>query len=311
MKHFVFAAFGALAAMPAAAQSPLSASTITVQRYDEIVAATGDSGISCCAPLVLESGAGADFHHVRVVFDVAYSDTLDRVSVSSNDIALMLPGATEGLRAVGHYDYIGVFEDGAPSIYETRPRDWPAVREQAFLDGVWIVPEGVTSAMLMIGPEEERVQVPVDFNVAPVAPVSPAQTVAVEVTGFTAESALSVTNRVSRQELSGRVVPVAGQALRLDIQVTPRMSTATDAQAGENRFFLYAENFALVGPDGLPLPYMGYQTNNGIRQRYSVSFSWDAQPRPDVMELYYLGLPVSGTYTVYYLQDPVAQFTLQ
>ena len=100
---------GLFAAAPALAQSPLMPVTVSIQRYDQIVNATGDTGLACCAPHILESGPEADYLHIRMVFDVAFSDTVDRVSVNSSDILLMLPGAEEGLRAIGHYDHVGIF----------------------------------------------------------------------------------------------------------------------------------------------------------------------------------------------------------
>ncbi|NKX43833.1 hypothetical protein [Roseicyclus persicicus] len=312
MKTTIIATLAALgSALPAAAQSLLTPVSVSVQRYDEIVSPNGNAGLSCCAPLVLESGPGADFYHVRMVFDAGFSETVDRISISSNDITLWLPGAAEGQRTVGRYDYVGVFEDGSPSIFARRPRDWPAETEQGFLEAVWLVPDGVTAATVHIGPADALLQVPIDLNVAPTQPVTPGQTLQVAVTGFGAEPALALTTRISGQDLAGRVVPTAGQALRLELTATPLMSTATDAQAGENRAFMQAESFALVGPDGLPLSYLGYETSDGVRTRWSISSSWTDQPRPSELTLYYLGAPTAGTWTVYYLQDPVAQFNLQ
>ena len=313
MKFALFAGLAALMSttLPAVAQSALTPVAVSIQRYDEIVNATGDSGLACCAPHVMESGPAADYYYIRMVFDVAFSETLDRVSINSSDILLMLPGAEEGLRAIGRYDYVGVYDDGSPTIFARRPRDWPAETEQAFVDGVWIVPEGVTTAILRVGEEGARIDVPVDLNVAPGAPVSPGQTVQVAVTGFGVEETLSLTDSRYSQDVAGRVVAAAGQMLRLQVTVTPLMSTATDAQVGENQHFMYAEYLSLVGPDGLPLPYLGYRTGDSLRRSWSISSSWENSPRASDMSLYFLGNPGPGTYTVYYLQDPVAQFNLQ
>ena len=313
MKSAITASFLAVAAVaaPALAQSVLTPVAVSIQRYDEIVNATGDSGIACCAPHVMESGPGADYYYVRMVFDVAFSETVDRVSINSSDILLVLPGAAEGLRAIGSYDYFGVYDDNSPSIFARRPSNWPAETEQAFVDGVWIVPDGVTTATLRVGEAGASIDVPLDLNVAPGTPLSPGQTVQVAVTGFGVEEGLSITDSRSRQDVNGRVVATSGQMVRLQLTLTPLMSTATDAQVGENRHFMHAEYIALVGPDGLPMPYVGYQTGDSVRTRWSISSSWETTPRPSDMTLYFLGNPGSGTYTVYYLQDAVAQFNLQ
>jgi hypothetical protein len=302
---------GILAAAPALAQSPLTPVAVAIQRYDQIVNATGDTGLACCAPHVLESGPAADFVYIRMIFDVAFSDTLDRVSINSSDILLMPPGGGEGLRAIGHYDHVGVFDEGASSLFVRRPRDWPNETAQAFVDQVWIVPDGMATATLQIGEEGARIAVPVDLNVAQSQPVNPAQTVQVAVTGFGVEADLTLSERRNQQDLSGRVTPRTAQVLRMDVSVTPLMSTATDAQAGENRHLMYADYLSLVGPDGMPMPFLGTRAGDGLRRSWSVSSSWDSSPRPHDMTLFYLGNPGPGTYTVYYLQDAVAQFNLQ
>ncbi len=312
MKTLAIAIICSLAAgIPALAQSPLSAASVTVQRYDEITSSDASTGMACCAPHILESGPGADFFHVRAVFNVAFTEELDRVSINSSDIVLMLPGAAEGLRAVGHYDYIGRLETGETSLYARRPNDWPAETAQAFIDSVWRVPEGTTQATLVIGEEGAQLQLPLDLNVAPGQPVSPGSTLQATVTGFGAEAQVAVSDQFGRQDVAGRVVPTTGQALRLDLAVTPLMSTATDAQAGENQFFMYAQNFSLVGPNGMPMPYLGYLTNGSLRTNWSISSSWESEPRTSNLPLYFLGVPEAGVYTVYYFQDPVAQFNLQ
>jgi hypothetical protein len=311
-RFFCLAPFAVAVLVTAAqAQSPLTPVSLLVQRYDEVVPSDGDAGVACCAPHILTSGAAADFFHIRMVFDVAFSDSLDRVSINSNEITLLWTGATEAQRAIGRYDYVGVFDAGSPSIFARRPRDWPAETEQAFLDAVWQVPEGITSATLQVGAEGAQLQIPIDLNVAQTQPITPAQTMQVTVTGFAAEDALTITDRMSGQDVAGRVAPRAGQALRLELSVTPLMSTATDAQVGENRFLMYAEHFALVGPEGLPMAYLGYSDDTTLRTRWSISSSWENQPRVSNLRLYYLGAPAAGLYTVYYLQDAVAQFTLQ
>ena len=85
---------------------------------------------------------------------MAFSDTVDRVSVNSSDILLMLPGAEEGLRAIGHYDHVGIFDEGASGIFARRPRDWPE-RDGAGLRrlGRGSCPDGVTTATLQVGEE--------------------------------------------------------------------------------------------------------------------------------------------------------------
>jgi hypothetical protein len=58
---------------------------------------------------------------------------------------------------------------------------------------------------------------------------------------------------------------------------------------------------------------LGQAVLGGLQPEWSNSIDWDSgQPAPpEAVSLYFLGAPTVGTYTVYLLNDPVAQFTLQ
>jgi len=296
------------------AQSLLSPTSITVQRYDAIPNFSGDSGIFCCATHVHRSGGEADYYHIRMVFDVAFSDAVDRVSINSSDILLMLPGAEEGLRAIGHFDHMPVYEPGATSIYARRPRDFPAETEQAFLDAVWVVPEGVTSATMQIGdPEDGNVlNVPLDLDVGVTSVLRPAATLSMAVSGVGVTDMLTLEERFNGQDVPGTIRPTGpGRLMQVDLTLTPAMSTDTDAQAGENQFFFYSDWIGVTGPDGLPLMPVGYETGRSYRVHWSTSISWEDQPRGSDFTLYFLGRAEPGVYRVYYLSDKVAEFRIE
>jgi hypothetical protein len=296
----------------AMAQSPLSAASVTVQRYDTLPNFSGDSGIFCCATHIQQSGPDADFVHVRAVFDVAFSETIDRVQVNSADVLMLFPGAEEGQRAVGRFDHMPVFEFGSPSIFVNRPRDWPEETAQAFIDGVWIVPAGQTSATLQVGPADARIDVPLDRTVPVTSVMPPRMTVAVEVTGFGAVDTITLDDRYNGQDMPGVLEPgIGGRFLRLSVSVTPRMSTATDAQTGENRFLMYGNYIRITGPDGVPLPFVGTDTGRSVRTRWSVSSTWENETRPIELSNYYIGTAEPGRYSIYYLSDKVAEFIVE
>lgn len=299
-------------ASPLAAQSPLSLAGMSVYRYESLVDHSGNSGSFCCAPYEM-GGPDGQFFYIRAIFDIAWNEDLDRVSVSSSDIVLQLPGEDEPRRAIGRYDWFGVFQPSAGSISERRPRDFPDETSQAFLNAVWYLPREVTSATLIIGEEDEILEVPVSLAVEVSPVISPAQTMTVTATGLSRAEALTGESRMNGTEVPGRMTPAVGTMLRLDLDVTPAFSTDTDAQTGDNAAFIRNSWFSLVSPDGAPLMPLGSQPSGGSAPRveWTNSLSWQSDPQTVDMSLYFLGSGAPGTYRIYFLEDHVGDVTLQ
>lgn len=302
----------ALTALPAMAQSPLSLSGMSVYRYETLIDHSGNSGSFCCAPYVL-GGPDGNFVYIRAVFDIAWSEDLDRITYNSSDITLMLPGDDEGRRAQGRYDWFGVFTPSAGSISERRPRDFPEENAQAFLNGVWYLPRDATTATLIIGEDDDILEVPVNLAVEVGPVISPAQTFTFTPTGLTRATELTAETRMNQTDVPGRLTPATGTMLRIDFDATPNFSTDTDAQVGENQAFLRNTWFSLVGPDGAPLAPLGSQSgsNSTPRVEWTNSIRWDDSPRTIDLSLYFLGDGAPGTYQLYFLEDMVGEITLQ
>lgn len=302
----------ALTALPAYAQSPLSLSGMSVYRYETLIDHSGNAGSFCCAPYEL-GGPDGHFFYIRAIFDVDWSEELDRVSVSSSDVLLRLPEDEEGRRAVGRYDFFGIFNTSAGSLSERRPRDWPDETAQVYMNSVWYLPRDATTATLMIGEDEELLEIPVNLAVEPSPVIRPSQTMEIALQGLSRVEELTGEARMNGTEVPGRMAPSVGTMLRLSMDVTPAFSTDTDAQTGENRAFLRNSWFALIGPDGAPLLPVGSQSSStsAPRVEWSISMSWDDEPRPAEMELHFIGAGTPGTYQVYFLEDHVGDVTLR
>ena len=306
------AGLGLMAALPAVAQSPLSLSGMSVYRYETLIDHSGNAGSFCCAPYEM-GGPDGQFFYIRAIFDIAWTEELDRISVSSSDILLQLPGEDEGRRAVGRYDWFGIFSPSAGSISERRPRDFPEETSQAFLNAVWYLPRDVTTATLILGEDDEILEVPVSLAVEVSPVISPAQTMNVTPTGLTRAEPISGESRMNGTDVPGRMAPAVGQMLRLDFDVSPAFSTDTDAQAGDNGAFIRNSWFSLVGPDGAPLVPLGSQPGNDAAPRieWTTSLSWQNDPQTVDVSLYFLGNGAPGTYQIYFLEDFVGEVTLQ
>ncbi|WP_071675560.1 hypothetical protein [Nioella nitratireducens] len=300
-----------LAAPPVAAESPLTLVGMSVYRYDSLIDHSGDSGSFCCAPYVLGDDAG-DFYYIRAIFDVAWSDDLDRVSVNSSDILLTLPDDEEGRRAVGRYDWYGIYNPSADSISERRPRDWPEETAQAFLNGIWYLPAGSTSATLTIGEADEILDVPVNLAVEVSPVIQPSQTMLFALRGISRVDEMTSEVRYNGTSIPGHLAASAGQILRVAFDATPAFSTDTDAQQGENRAFLRNSWFTLVGPDGAILTLLGSQSSatSSPRIEWTYSSSWDSEPPTRDAELAFLGAGMPGTYRLYFLEDMIGEVVL-
>jgi len=305
-------AFVALTPLAALAQSPLSLAGISVYRYETLIDHSGASGAYCCAPYVM-GGPDGHFFYIRAVFDVDWTDDLDRISVGSSDILLTLPGDEDGRRAIGRYDWFGIFTPTAGSISERRPRTFPEETAQAYLNAVWYLPRDATTATLTLGEDDAVLEVPVNLAVEPGPVIRPSQTMAFELTGLSRAGDLSAEVRMNSTDVPGSLSPTAGTMLRLDMAATPAFSTETDAQTGENRAFLRTSWISLVGPDGAPLLPLGTQTGPTISPRieWTYSLSWDDAPRSTEMGLHFIGDGMPGTYRVYFLEDYIGDVTLQ
>ncbi len=302
-----------LPAAPVLAQSPLTPVSISVTRYDTLPQLQPDHGMACCALPMLESGPGQDFYYIDLDFNVAWSDDLDRVSISGRDILLHFEGGDEdGLRAFGRINYLPMVELSGGSISARRPRDWPDETAQAFLNNLWMVPDGVTQATLTVGEEGEQFAIILNLDIPVSEMMSPLETVEVTLNGLSIDEAMSRDRRLTGGELAITMTPTMGQLLRLDATLRPLMNTKTDSDQGENRFFFYNNYISLVGPDGIPLAPLGQDLSGSLQNDYSNSISWDdEEANGSDRGLYFLGAGTPGTYQVYYLSDLVGEITLQ
>lgn len=87
---------------------------------------------------------------VRMVFDGPWSDEVQRVSVSSRDIRLILADGTE-VAAVGGHPNWGQATLQSRSLSGSRPRDFPDEDRDLYWNGLFIVPKGTDTATLRLG----------------------------------------------------------------------------------------------------------------------------------------------------------------
>jgi len=121
---------------------------------------------------------------------------------------------------------------------------------------------------------------------------------------------LTTEDRLGREEITGRLTPTVGQLMRLDLDITPAMNLRVDSEPGENSVFFREGAFQLVGPEGLPLVNIGRAVNSSIRNDFSLSSSWEDEPRSSDMTVFFVGTGAPGEYQLSFYDAPVAPLGL-
>ncbi len=271
-----------------------------------------DNGMGCCALPIWESGPDLDYYYIDMDFNVAWSDDLDRISVSGRHVLLHVEGEEDGLRAFARISYLPMAEIVGHSISARRPNDWPDETSQAFLNNLWMVPAGTTSARLVIGEEEaDQFEIILNLDIPVSEMMRPLETASITLDSLTTEDAMSRDRRITGGELTITMQPTIGRLTRLDVTLLPLISTDTDNDVGENSFYFFNTYFSLISPEGIPLAPLGQDIGGSLVNDHSNSMSWDDEPSSTDRSLYFLGAGTPGTYQVYYLSDRVGEITLQ
>lgn len=296
-----------LAAAQDAAALPISLSSVTIERYAALTESGTDGGVACCAPMVL-SQPGHHFVYVHAVFDVAWSDTLDRISISSGDIGLQLPGDAEPRAMVGRMSAVGEFDLSGTSINARRPRDWPAETEQAHLNAVFLVPDSIANGTLVI--EEGTFTQEISLAAEVMELTAPASLVRVNVLGLAEVAEITTEESSNRQQITGRITPTLGEILQLDLSVQPILPNDVE---GEITHFFRTTDFALIGPDNAPLRYIGVVPSSSFQDDYSYSSRWEegSLPNAQPIRFYFAGNAAPGVYKVFYHGTPVADLMFE
>lgn len=290
--------------LAAQAQEPWPFISFDAFRYDSLINTDEDSGLPCCLPHVV-GNPGEVLIHLSATIDVPWSDELDRVQVWGRDQTLTLPGG-EPISPIGHYDRIGVFTTDSTSISASRPRDWPESDAHLRMEAIWSVPADATIATLTLGEFFAlEIDIPQDIS----APVTPADTADFVITEMSAiEGPLETEDSFSGQKVAGTIAPGPGQFVRVDFDVTPLMNTSLSDREG---FLLYTRYMQLVGPTGLPALPVGQYLGDSLTRDTSNSISGDSFIGSSFdYSFYYLTDGTPGTYTLYFLSDPVGEGTL-
>lgn len=310
MTFFKSAAFGAALVLGsggiAVAQDvtslPITLSSIAIERYTELTETGTDGGVACCAPLVL-SQPGHHFVYVRAIYDIAWTDEVDRISVSYSDIGLQLPGDVEPRQMVGRMNRLGEFAFSGTSFNARRPRDWPAETEQGYLNAVFLVPDSITTGTLVFDEGAYSQEISLAAEVTEL--VDPATLVRVTLIGLAEVDEIVTQETSSRQDVTGRLAPTLGALMQLDLSVQPLQPNDLD---GDTAFFYTIDAFTLVGPDNAPLRLVGTVPNRSFQDSYSYSSQWrdGGLPNAQTLRLYFAGNAAPGVYKVFYHGTPVA-----
>lgn len=312
----LFAGLFALPALPALAQTEgIALTSMTVSRLDVVRNIETTMASACCAQHVYESGSDTDFIYIDADFSVAWTEELDRIQISSQHIALEIASETEPRRAWARIDYFPQVERGGTSLNARRPRDFPEENAGAYMNMLFAVPTNATQATLVIGdPDDGNVmRLPVDLT-GPVTELPAAASLYdVKITAITNTPELVTEDRMSRNTISGRLVPRFGAITRVEVEITPTAGNDTDNEANDPTVFLRSAAFALVGPEGMALTNLGATFSGSIRGTMTTTINWegDEEPPTRTMTLFFHGSGAVGDYQLYFHDQEVADVTLR
>lgn len=148
----LFAAAGFFAsALPALSQIALTALSLEARAYDTAVS-WQERAYRPAGLVEYVHVPGHVVLDVRAVFDGPWSDEVQRVSVNTRDIRLVLPDGRE-LAPLGGQPNWGQITLQARSLSVQRPRNFPTEDRDLHWNGIFRVPGDVTQATLRLGGE--------------------------------------------------------------------------------------------------------------------------------------------------------------
>ncbi|KZY34059.1 hypothetical protein A3731_19600 [Roseovarius sp. HI0049] len=329
MRSLILAALPALSlsfALPAqsqeAAPPPLSIKSSEITRLDTLRNYSADDSLVCCAVEVLESGPDHDFVYMHILLDVEWTEDIKRISYyGGNDIKLKLPGQSDPetfLKPWGSMDWFPEVRTSPASISESRDRKWPDVDNDTYLEAVFTVPSDVTEGTLVIGKKDEpKLELAVDLSGEVTEFPQAGSLWDIEITGLSLVDEV-VTNHGSRdQSVPGRVRPLIGKLVKVDMTLTPQRDLKADRLNSNNAAAFTSKHVWLVGPEGLPMALVGEERENGgnltLSSSNSSTTNWQGEGTTGQIErsYYFLGSGAPGEYQLYFKDVNVDSATLE
>ena len=238
--------------LPAVAQVPLSALSLTARSHESLVNWQYMGPRPLGMPEIV-SIPGHLLLDVRAVFDGPWSDTVERVQVNTSDIHLILPDGTE-LRTIGGHPYWGQMTALDRGISERRPRNFPTEDSDIHWNGIFRIPKGTAQVTLRItgtGAQfEGTIAVP-----GPTAPDDAASYAGFRVTHVRRFRTVTLSDGRDGAQILSSIRAPAGMVLAdLEIEVTGLTSNQPD---GDDQFSWSTNNFRLADGTGTPMGLIG------------------------------------------------------
>lgn len=249
---FPLAAALSLAALPALAQTDLTAISLTARAYDQVTS-WQERGFRPAGLTEVVRVPGHILLDVRAVLDGPWSDTIERVQAGSRDIRLVLPDGRE-LEPEGGYQYWGQLGLVPRTISARRPRDFPEADADIHWNGLFLVPEGVTQATLTIASADIR------FSGMVSVPKTSTPEGAASFASFTPQGVRRFRVAELQDGNGAGAVPSTLTALPgtvlADIEVRVGGIASNNAD-GDDRFNWSTSDFRLTDGQGTTLPLVG------------------------------------------------------
>jgi len=244
-------AIAVCAALPAFAQTPLTALNTELRAYDTIEN-WQERPYRPAGLVEFVHVPGSIILDIRMVFDGPWTDELSRISVNSRDIDLILADGTEVSPAGGHPTW-GQASLQSRSLTGIRPRDFPDEDRDLYWNGLFVVPKSTGSATLRFGGD-------VVFEAEVTVPTLSRAEDAASFATFT-PTLVHRFRRVNLEDgrgddaVSSSITAPPGSVLaEIEVEVAGVMSNQID---GDDRFTWHTHNFRLVDDAGQTMGLIG------------------------------------------------------
>lgn len=276
---------------------PLSTDVVV---YPELVTWHERDGRPCCFPEVVAED-GQVLLRVDIVFDIPWSEELQRVSANDRDITVALPGG-ETRTPIGSYQYEGQFRRTSVSFSASRPSNWTEQDRDGFFNAVFLIPQGTASVDLTVGElYSTTIEVPQTFQKPPGA----ADGAEFQVLATRLLDSVTSAERVNNIPVSNEINPPDGQSI-LEIEIAIRGQERNDFDTPD-RYYWHTYDFGVVYDDVHNAGLIGERFSDRILNWQFNSTEVGGQPT--VRTIYFAVPSDVGTMHLYFGDQRVAELT--
>jgi len=236
----------------------LTATDVAVAAFDSLTVRAQANGVVGVTETLTKDGYVILL--VSMMVDAPWSEELERVSVSGNDITLI--GADDTEYAPFGYMQWGTFREFSPSLSLYRRSDWETEPEPKEFNAVFLVPAGQADYTLVFG---EHLSVPVTAPAETVPEPHILDKLRIEILSAELVDELQSSIDVGEEDVPTTVVSQAGPFLKVTFKLIPSAPNG----GFDTIFFWHSDWFGVRYADGSHSHTVGEEFMGGLSRNVS------------------------------------------